>query len=138
MSLAANFRTQLSTAVAPQGLSVSLWRGGSRASSNLIQLSTGPQPTVLYVKGSSNSPGFWGLTKNQLDRLTESSCRWFCVFLHQRPTCGYLLSGGQILARVRSGDLTLAGDGDYKVNQRSEFVEGQHFDNLQALLSRVL
>lgn len=138
MSLVSQFRSLLSTAVAPLGLDVCLWPGAERASANLLQIGTAPQRTLLYVKGSSNSPGFWGLTKNQINRLSASQNRWFCVFLHKDPAAGYLLSGGQIVSRIGAGDLTLAGDGDYKVNQRSEFVESQRFEGIQALLSRVL
>jgi hypothetical protein len=49
---------------------------------------------------------------------------------------GYLLSGGQVLARVRDGSLTLGDDGDYKVNQRAEFVSSQRFESVDALISR--
>lgn len=138
MSLVATFCKSLSVKLAPRSLDVSLWRGGTRASGNLLQISTPPQATVLYAKGSSSNPGFWGLTKNQLDRLAESNARWFCVFLRQSPTAGHLLSGGQIMARVQDGDLTLSGDGDYKINQHAEFVQPQRFDSIEALVPRVL
>lgn len=136
MDLATTFRKSLTSHLSPRGLEVSLWRSGTRASNHLLEISTAPQPTVFYVKGSSNTPGFWGLTKNQLDRLSGSRSRWFCVFLHKSSSAGYLLSGGQILLRVRDGDLTLAGDGDYKVNERAEFVQSQRFDSIEALASR--
>ncbi|WP_158755173.1 hypothetical protein [Dyella sp. S184] len=138
MDLVATFRKSLATELALRDLGVSMWRGGTRTSNHLLEISTAPQATVLYVKGSSNTPGFWGLTKNQLDRLSSSNSRWLCVFLHKSSSTGYLLTGGQILSRVRDGELTLSGDGDYKVNERSEFVRPQYFEGIQALVSRAL
>jgi hypothetical protein len=138
MSLVTKFQNVLSSESALRGLNISQWRGGTRASANLLQISTVPQATVLYVKGSSNSPGFWGLTKNQLDRISESGTRWFCVFLHQSETVGYFLSGDQVIARIKDGDLTLAGDGDYKINQRTGLVGSQRFNSIQTLMLHIL
>ncbi|MDZ4348194.1 MAG: hypothetical protein U1A22_01485 [Xanthomonadaceae bacterium] len=138
MDLATDFRESLTAHLSPRGLDVLLWRGGTRTSTHLLEISTTPQPTVLYVKGSSNIPGFWGLTKNQLDCLSGTNSRWFCVFLHKSPSAGYLLSGDHILVRVLDGRLTLSNDGDYKVNERAEFVSSQRFDSLHALISRAL
>ncbi len=52
-----------------------MWVGGTRMSNHLLVVSTTPQPTVLYVKVGTSAPGFWGLTKNQLDRLSSSRVR---------------------------------------------------------------
>jgi len=57
--------------------------------------------------------------------------------LHRSSSKGYLLSGGQVLARVKDGSLILRDDGDYKVNQRAEFVSSQRFESVDALISRV-
>src|SRR6266508_1740325 len=137
MSVVATFRKSLIERLATRGLTVSMWSGGTRMSNHLLEVSTTPQPTVLYVKVSTNAPGFWGLTKNQLDRLSSSHVRWFCVFLHRSAAVGYLLSGGQILMRVKDGSLIRRHDGDYKVNQRAEFVSSQRFETIDALVSRV-
>jgi len=136
MSIVATFRKSLGSLLASRNLTVSMWAGGTRMSYHLLEISTKPRRTVLYVKVSTSVPGFWGLTKNQLDRLSSSHLRWFCVFLHRSSSAGYLLSGGQVLARVRDGSLTLGDDGDYKVNQRAEFVSSRRFESVDALISR--
>ena len=138
MSLTPSFRVSLERALSTRGVAVSQWRGGTRVSNHLLEMSTSPQPTVLYIKGSTSDPGFWGLTHNQLDCLCHSKARWFCVFLHRSSMAGYLLSGGQIQLRLQKGDLTLGKDGDYKVNERSELVSSQRFEGVAALLSRLL
>jgi hypothetical protein len=136
MSIVTNFRKALNEQLASRGLQASLWRGAGRISAHLLEVSTTPRLTVLYVKVSTSVPGFWGLTKNQLDNIEKSRVRWFCVFLHRSANVGYLLSGGQVLMRVRDGSLTLGQDGDYKVNQRADFVSPQKFETLNALISR--
>src|SRR5271167_4643982 len=101
------FRKQFAQRVKAEGLSVEMWPGGNRMSNHLPEMSTSPQPTVLYVKVSNNAHGFSGLTKNQVARLVQSSVRWFAVFLHQAPKSRYLMSGGQILSRIDSHAITL-------------------------------
>lgn len=137
MNIVSTFRKSLEAKLAPQDLKVSMWPGGTRISNHLLEVSTKPKPTVLYVKVSTSNPGFWGLTRNQLDRLTTARVRWFCVFLRQSAEVGYLLSGGQVLMKVNDGSLTLGEDGDYKINQRAEFVSSQRFESIDALVSRV-
>lgn len=131
------FRAAITKHLATRNLSVSNWNGGTRKSDHLLDIGTAPS-TILYVKSSANNPGFWGLTKNQLDQLSGLKARWFCVFLHQSSSSGYVLSGGQVQLHINDGSLKLAGDGDYKINERAEFVVPQRFDNLAALFARVL
>ena len=137
MDIVATFRKSLTAHLEPQGLVVSLWSSGTRKSNHLLEVATTPRQTVLYVKGSSNNPGFWGLTKNQLDALSAAPVRWFCVFLHKSSSIGYLLSGGQVQLHIKDGSLRLAGDGDFKVNERAEFVASQRFNNISDLASRI-
>ncbi len=120
------FERSLIDLLRSRGIAVSRWPGGAKKSANLILLSTSPS-TVLYVKESASKPGFWGLTRNQLDRLTASGDRWFGVFLHSSASTGYLLSGGQIRLRIEEGRLRLAGDGDYKVNEHEHFLPANRF-----------
>ena len=75
---------------------------------------------ILRILKESNLPrGWWGLTKNHMDSLERSSVRWFVVLLARSAETGYLLSGGQVARRVHDGTFRLAGDGDYKINERS-------------------
>lgn len=132
------FERSLIRLLGVRGIHVSRWSGGTRQSPNLLRLSTSPNPTLLYVKESINKPGFWGLTKNQLDRLAASGDRWFGVFLQRSATTGYLLSGGQIELRVKEERIRLAGDGDYKINEHEQFLPANRFDRLEELFPRLL
>lgn len=92
LRLVPTFESSLTKLLRARGILVSRWSDGTRMSANLILLSTSPSLTVLYVKESINKLGFWGLTKNQLERLAASGHRWFGVFLHRSAGTGYLLS----------------------------------------------
>ncbi len=117
MTAVAEFGQMLSEWLRDQGMNVSKWSGGTRASNNLLCVSTGPLPTVLYVKVSNNTPGFWGLTRNQIECLEKSPVRWFAVLLHCAPNAGYILQGDAILGLISKGSMTLSADGDYKLNE---------------------
>jgi hypothetical protein len=62
-----DFRKTLSALALKQKLIISPWQGATRRSPNLLQMNTEPRPSILYVKFSNSNPGFWGLTKNQID-----------------------------------------------------------------------
>jgi hypothetical protein len=138
LRLVPTFERSISRLLAARGIVVTRWPGGARSSANLLLLSTTPSPTVLYVKESVSKPGFWGLTKNQLDRLAASGLRWFGVFLHRSASTGYTLSGGQIELRIEESRIRLAGDGDYKVNEHEQFLPSNRFDRLEELFPRLL
>jgi hypothetical protein len=103
-----------------------------------LEIRTAPQSTVLYIKKSTSQPGFWGLTRNQIERLRASGVRWFAVFLTSHRPLGYLLTGGQVQERVRDGMFEISKDGDYKVNEHTDFVPAQHVGTLSDLVSRIL
>lgn len=132
------FQKHLSVKLTEQGLQVRLWPGANRTSHNLIEIFTVPKPTVLYVKSSNTTPGFWGLTKNQIDRLQKSSVRWFTVFLHGGSNSGYLLPSSEISTRIKRGMLTLSDDGDYKLNEKQELQSAVKFNDLGDLVTQVL
>ncbi len=138
LRLVPKFETSLSRLLCARGIAVSRWSGGTRRSANLIALATVPRPTVLYVKESTSDPGFWGLTKNQLTRLSASGHRWFGVFLHHSPSAGYVLSGGQIELRIRDQRIRLAGDGDFKVNEHEQLLPSNRFERLEELFPKLL
>ena len=132
------FQKQLSEMLTERGLQVRLWPRSTRASCNLLEIITVPKPTVLYVKASNTTPGFWGLTESQIDRIEKSSVRWFTVFLHKGPGFGYLMSGDEVSARIKRGMLTLSGDGDYKLNEKQELQSAVKFSDLGDLVTQVL
>ncbi|HEY8010474.1 MAG TPA: hypothetical protein VIE67_05695 [Rudaea sp.] len=138
MDLVAKFKQSLTAQLAPHGVALSIWRGGTRSSNHLLELATSPTSTVLYVKYSAKVPGFWGLTANQLDHIVSANVRWFCVFLHQSSSSGYVLPGIQVQACINDGSFELAEAGDYKVHEQSDFSASQHFDNIEAVTSRIL
>jgi hypothetical protein len=130
------FRTAITAAAKSRKILVTEWAGAKRTSVHLLELRTSPKRTVIYVKESSSSPGFWGLTKNQLDRLRKSGDRWFCVLL-TGGQAGYILSGGQVDLRVQDGRFELSRDGDHKVNE-SDLAEAQIFTSVQGALDRLV
>lgn len=138
MSRVFAFREELAKRLEERDLRLSDWPLGTRASGHLLEISTRPKPTILYVKESNTSPCFWGLTKNQLDRLNEASIRWLAVLLARSSEAGYVLSGGQVNARIQEGTFELSFDGDHKVNEGSDLVEAQAFRSLDDLIARVL
>lgn len=138
MSEISAFREKLADRLEKKGLHVADWHGGTRVSGHLLEVSTEPKPTILYVKESNSSPGFWGLTKNQLDRLSDASVRWFAILLARSTEAGYLLSGGQVNLRIRDGTFELSADGDHKVNEGADLVDAQAFRTLDDLIARVL
>ncbi len=137
MTLVAAFRDELGKRIQARGLRLSWWPGGTRTSSHLLQINTS-KPTVLYVKESNTSPGFWGLTRSQLERLNGTDVRWFAVLLLRSPDVGYLLSGGQVNLRIEDGTFELSRDGDHKVNESTDLVDAQAFQNLDEVVARVL
>jgi hypothetical protein len=139
MAAIPDFRSMLSKVLGDKGISVSRWAGTSRPSDHLLQIETAGKATVLYVK-ESNTPnrGFWGLTRNQVEKLESARIRWFAILLHGSINDGYLLSGGQVELRVRDGLFELSRDGDYKVNEKTDLNAEQRFLGLPQLLARVL
>jgi hypothetical protein len=89
------------------------------------------------VKVSTTAPGFWGITKNQIDNLIKSDARWFCILLGRQASVGYLLSGGQIVMRIATGALTLS-RGDYKINRRADLHGSQRFESIETVIARML
>jgi len=127
------FKSSLASALGTSGLGVDQWAGATRKSNHMLQISTRPKATVLYVKESNTTPPFWGLTKNQLARLRASSVRWFVILLDGSATRGYVLSAAQVESRIVDGTFELSGDGDHKVN-KGDLAVSQHFGDLNTLL----
>ena len=115
-----------------------MWRAGHRASSHLLEINTQPRATVLYIKESNTARGFWGLTKRHLDRLNKADITWFAILLHRSAEKGYLLNGSEVSRLVRDGTFELSGDGDYKVNERTDLGTPQAFSGIPELIGRVL
>lgn len=131
------FRSAFAAALAPSGIPLGRWTGATRMSDHMLELKTVPQPTVLYVKESNTSPAFWGLTKNQLNRLRARQLAWFVVLLDGGDTHGYLLTSSHVENAVGDGTFELARDGDHKVNEGDLSVQ-QRFIDLPSLVNRVL
>jgi hypothetical protein len=118
------------------GVSVRPWTALPRRSRNVLIIQTPEKPTILYVKQSTNDPAFWGLTRNQIQRIAGSGNRWFAVLLRKEADNGYLLTGNQVAARTGRGDLTLSADGDFKVNEGTDLAAAQYFGRFEDFLAR--
>lgn len=139
MSTLPVFRKQLAGAAEKWGISVDTWSSGGRRSRNLIELSTTPKVTVLYVKefNTAGHAGFWGLTRNQVTRLEEANVRWFAVLLLRSSEAGYLLTATEVRHSIIDGSFELSRDGDYKVNEQTDLKPTQAFQSFVELLDHV-
>lgn len=140
MSTLPTFRKRLKEAAEGRGITVRTWSSGGRNSPNLIELSTTPNGTVFYVKefNTAGRPGFWGLTRNQVNRLEKANVRWFAVLLLRSSAAGYTLTAAEVRRLIADGSFELSRDGDYKVNEHLDLEPAQGFQSLAELLDRVL
>lgn len=139
MSTLPAFRKHLTEAAKGRGIAVDTWSSGGRSSRNLIELSTAPKVTVLYVKefNTAGHAGFWGLTRNQVDRLEKANIRWFAVLLLRSSAAGYVLTAAEVRRSIADNSFELSGDGDYKVNEQTDLRPAQAFQSVTQLLGRV-
>jgi len=133
-----DFRKALSALALKRKITISSWHGATRRSPNLLELNTEPHPSVLYVKISNSNPGFWGLTKNQIDRLKENKLDWFAVLLAGDVNNGYLFTKGEVIQGINNGKFELSNDGDYKVNENTDCEKTHGFKNLEEILNRII
>lgn len=140
MSTLSEFRKNLTETVARRGLKVHTWASGGRRSANLVEITTSPKTTVLYVKEFNvlNKPGFWGLTKNQVERLDAAAPRWFAVFLLRSSAGGYVVTSAQVAKLIANGSFELSGDGDFKVNEGLDLQPAEAFGSLEELIDTIL
>lgn len=137
MSAVNKFRKLIANKHVSEGLSISQWPGTTRRSNHLLEISTKKKSTVIYVKESNLPIGFWGLTKNQLDRLDKSRVCWFAVLLLRSNNSGYVLSSSEVNDRINNKTFRLATDGEYKVNEGTDLTSGMAFQDLKDLLARI-
>jgi len=138
MSAVNQFRELIANELVGEGLDISQWPRATRRSNHLLEINTKKKSTVLYVKESNSSPGFWGLTKNQLDQLDKTRVRWFTVLLLRSNNTGYVLSSNEVKNRVEDGSFNLKKDGDHAVNEGRGLTPDMAFRDIKDLLSRVL
>ena len=138
MSIVSEFRSQFAVELVAQGVTEKRWSGATRKSDHMLELNTKPGRTILYIKESNKDPGFWGLTRNQLEALRTSTLDWYVILLLRSSTSGYLLSSGQVERRIDDGRFELSGDGDHKVNETSDLSDGQQFSSVQEVIDRIL
>ncbi|MCK4791147.1 MAG: hypothetical protein KAV87_45870 [Desulfobacteraceae bacterium] len=138
MSTVDEFRKLLPHDFNGESLEIIQWSGTPRRSNNLLEINSKKNHTLLYVKESNRSPGFWGLTKNQLDRLNNSQLPWFAVLLLKSNDTGYVLSSKEVNTRIQDGTFELSRDGDHKVNEVSDLNSNMAFRGIKNFLNCVL
>lgn len=115
-------------------LRVGPWHGGSRDTSNLVQIEGSATSRLLYVKDRSEDPGFWGLNENQLGKLRSSGSEWFAILLVGPSEAGYLLTSTDVergvLSWSRSGS-------DFKVHEGREISHGFQFGSFSEAFARL-
>ena len=109
------------------------WVGPKNRSSRNILLLSGTTDLLLYVKVSSQEPGFWGLTRNRLRLLQVAPHKWFVVLLLGSSETGYLVPSAEVEHCTGSGVWGLATDGDFKINP-SGLSEEFYFPSFDALI----
>ncbi len=132
------FRTALTNVASARGLRLEPYKGGALRSRNIFEIDTQPIFSILYVKISNSFPGFWGLTKNQLDRLQQDKTRFFVVLVARDVTNGYILTGKEVSDKIADGTFELGKDGDYKVNENTDCSSKNSFGGLGAVISRII
>lgn len=109
-----------------------------RESRNLFRINTEPISSLLYVKISNSNTGFWGLTKNQLKRFENRNIKWFAILLARDSNVGYIFTSEEVFARIKDGSFELSGDGDYKVNEKSDCDNRRMFNDIDTVVARLL
>jgi hypothetical protein len=89
---------------------------------------------LLYVKVRSELPGFWGLTANRVNELNRSGNTWYAVLVLGSPSKGYVVTSKDVMSRINSGAWTLSGDGDYKINERTDLDGKWRFGSIEKLV----
>ncbi len=137
MSTVNTFRKLIENEYVGKELNIGQWPGATRRSNHLLEISIKKKSTVLYVKESNSSPGFWGLTKNQLDQLNKTRVRWFVILLLRSSNTGYVLSSNEVNMRVNDDTFALSRDGDHKVHERTDLISNMAFQDIKDLLTRI-
>jgi hypothetical protein len=116
-------------------MKISQWTGTSRRSNHLLKIEFEPNPVIIYVKESNSASGFWGLTKNQIDRLNNSTLPWFCVLLLRSSISGYILNSNEVNNKINDQSFELSSDGDYKVNEKLDLSANMNFPDIEVLMN---
>jgi len=135
------FVHKLERAAAQRSGSVATWEGGgARKTSNILEVVPMPRaaPLLLYVKTRSESGGFWGLRKNQMDALRGSGRNWFVVLLIGPGETGYVLSSDQVERSITERKWSFGHAGDYKVHENHEIKGAAEFNDWKALIASVI
>ncbi len=123
--------SELKQSLQNAGLMVVAWSGARPKSNNILEVRSNSRTTLLYVKESNSSPGFWGLTANRLSELRASGHEWFTVLLLGSQGKGYFLTSADVERFISSSVFKLAGDGDHKVNER-DLPKGMYSKSIPA------
>ena len=138
MSKVDEFRKLIPNEFNGQSLDIVKWAGSGRSSNHLLEIKSNSTSTVLYVKEFNKLPGFWGLTKNQLDRIDKSQIRWFAILLLRSNDAGYFITSNEVKIMIQNGTFELSRDGDYKINERTDLNSNMGFSGIQDLLKNIL
>ena len=128
------FTSALESECKSRKLKVGRWHGGSRDTSNLVQVEGTATKRLLYVKDRSEDPGFWGLNENQLNKLRSSGLEWFVILLVGQSETGYLLTAAEVERGTGSWS---RGGSDFKVHEGQEISGGFRFASFSDAFTRL-
>jgi len=102
-----------------------------RRAKNIYEKSGYP---LMYIKGGEF--GFWGLTANIIERLTESGEVWKAVLLDSEDT-GYVLAAESVNEMIGTDRIIANKDGDYKLNKGGELAPFTKIDSFQEIVAAI-
>ncbi len=105
-------------------------------STNVLQISGGLSGLIdFHVVGGKQHR--WGVTKNNLDRLSATEARWAVVFLYESPFTGYFFDARAVSESIGSGVWRSGhgrNEGQYKVWSGASLDLGISFESLDQLV----
>ena len=120
-----------------RGKRVQTWSAASTRTANLIQVGTSPNPIVLYVKDSTEEPGFWGMNGNQHLALEKNAAKhWFLILLVGAGEKGYCLPAELVVEKISRNEWSTS-RADWKIHEPSEIAGADRFDSFEELFSLI-
>ena len=106
-------------------------------SSNVFKTKINENEVLLYVKGRSEKPFKWGVTRNIVKKLESQNLDWYIILLYSTNQSGYFLSSGEVIEKINRKIWPLANDGDYKPAEGNYLKNCKKFTNIDELINLI-
>ena len=128
---AIGIREKFLNALNAQRLESNKYRGQS-----LYEIKSGVKTFYVYIKVSTTKEGFWGLTKNLIDKLNIEGKKYKVVLLKGDENTAYILSSNEIKLLVPK--LPLSRDGYYKLTETNPLLTSTIITSFEEIKSSLL